>query len=1085
MILAFFALAFSSFALATCTRDSQCDCRTSTGYALNCDSSNPLGRCDTSSGLCVYCTDGLDNDFSGIRDCQEPSLCPASRYVSCGAGAYAVCRAGEASYGTASALKWTAGWDCRIAATPIPTPRPTPVPTVTPVPLPPTPTTTYVPQPGPACSISVSPSAVSAGGRIAVTAAYSNMLQQPDFAIINCGNGRFTTAYNCLGNGGSCAAYCYYPYAGTFIASADVGPEGASVSCGTATVSANQPAASCGNGLCESGETQESCPSDCGVPFFCGDGICTNGETSASCPSDCGASIASCSDGTPDGACSQSQPLFCDAGLLRGRASLCGCPQGLMVQGESCASQKICSDGTLAGSCSGSKPYYCNANGMLSKNPLLCGCPQNTIPLENDCVSQASCSLLDVSLDQSRTVAKGAGATYMITLHNKGVAGFPVRLSASSPDAELQFSDSMVNLLPNATANVFLTASTQNTPPGTYPVPLEISTSNCKNNYGLSLQVLTANESSEYEADCCKPLSKFRASISPAAWQFLRPGEQASYNILLQNDNDQSLLANVYYIDNPFAKGTRFSESGVRVDAHSSKAIQATVTVPPETPGSVYDALFAAKLGAPCCTKNIPLPAKISVFAPTASLQILKEPLASCTSVSRDSPKSFEIGIKNSGEARGTFRLSILQPPSAQNAVTPPFKLLELAAGETAYFSISIAPSDSTAEGVYFYTLEADYGQYALLKREYCFQVQPATDLELEAPAEITLSANSTRAFSFKATNAGTSAQNYSLESRPVQGLSVSFEPRAFRLLPRESKTVSLIITARQNADIGTRMIPIIARSYNATRQETFLAEITQPQAPAQVSAAIEIQQVQFKAIEGIPTTVSVRVANRGSQTLPQVKLALQGMPAQWFELDAPRDIAPKSSAEFRIKLNVSQNTAQYYPLAITAASAAEYASANSSLDVSRQKKAIEYAYALAPQTEGDSVKEVILTLTVKNNGNIPAQSIKPSLPTDLEGVVMDAQPSALSLAPGESQQMKISVRPATDEPTASQAIPLKLKSSDGTERVQAVEIPSLTSRRPITGAAAFTDVTLKLAAIIGLLVLIFAVLARSEYPRR
>ena len=61
----------------------------------------------------------------------------------------------------------------------------------------------------------------------------------------------------------------------------------------------------CGDNKCSGGETQQSCPQDCGAPSECGDGICDASESCNSCASDCGVCPpTTCND---DGVCNEGE----------------------------------------------------------------------------------------------------------------------------------------------------------------------------------------------------------------------------------------------------------------------------------------------------------------------------------------------------------------------------------------------------------------------------------------------------------------------------------------------------------------------------------------------------------------------------------------------------------------------------------------------------------------------------------------------------------------------------------------------------------------------------------------------------------
>ncbi|PIO06806.1 hypothetical protein COT47_02660, partial [Candidatus Woesearchaeota archaeon CG08_land_8_20_14_0_20_43_7] len=101
---------------------------------------------------------------------------------------------------------------------------------------------------------------------------------------------------------------------------------------------ANTCPAICGNGMCEYGEDQYSCPADCGLPPYCGDGTCDMNETQFDCPADCGF------------------PPFCGDGTCNINETQFDCP-------ADCAPTWYCGD------------LICNTNESSYDCPADCGLP--------------------------------------------------------------------------------------------------------------------------------------------------------------------------------------------------------------------------------------------------------------------------------------------------------------------------------------------------------------------------------------------------------------------------------------------------------------------------------------------------------------------------------------------------------------------------------------------------------------------------------------------------------------------------------------------------------------------------------------
>jgi V8-like Glu-specific endopeptidase len=170
----------------------------------------------------------------------------------------------------------------------------------------------------------------------------------------------------------------------------------------------------CGDGTCESGETSQSCPADCQAPAVCGDGKCQAPETSESCPLDCDLSSKPiCGDGKCEGTetagncpadCNPDQLPNCGNGYCETGETPSKCPDdcsgdnppecgnGYCEVGENSSTchqdcgKSVCGDGQcLAPETSESCPLDCDVSSQVICGDGTCEAPETSESCPDDC----------------------------------------------------------------------------------------------------------------------------------------------------------------------------------------------------------------------------------------------------------------------------------------------------------------------------------------------------------------------------------------------------------------------------------------------------------------------------------------------------------------------------------------------------------------------------------------------------------------------------------------------------------------------------------------------------------------------------
>lgn len=113
------------------------------------------------------------------------------------------------------------------------------------------------------------------------------------------------------------------------------------------------------NSVCENGESQIYCPSDCFPPPKCSNNmVCEGTESYLNCPFDC----------------------VCD------KDNVCEITRGENMLNCLSDCEQKCEDNTVIGYCSVNKPFSCEGNKSLVSLCSICGCPENMV-----CQSDNTC----------------------------------------------------------------------------------------------------------------------------------------------------------------------------------------------------------------------------------------------------------------------------------------------------------------------------------------------------------------------------------------------------------------------------------------------------------------------------------------------------------------------------------------------------------------------------------------------------------------------------------------------------------------------------------------------------------------------
>ncbi|MFH1750642.1 MAG: hypothetical protein ABH863_03105 [Candidatus Micrarchaeota archaeon] len=645
----------------------------------------------------------------------------------------------------------------------------------------------------------------------------------------------------------------------------------------------------------------------------------------------------------------------------------------------------------------------------------------------------AQCNTLQVEGIGEMTVTQGTLAIFPIAIKNNAAAAQNIYLSATNNylgEVSAYFDESFYTLAPQETKsfNFFVLAA-----PGNYDFPLEVradyGAGSCTENLLLHLTV-------EGAAPSPTPGAGISVSMTPSSPLQKFPGEKASYDIIMRNDLSEEIVVSIDSPSNPFDSGTSLSESEFRVGKGATKAIKATIILPPGTPQDDYEVVFRLQATSACCVQEFILPAAIRVNSKTADLRLINPPLE-CISVKHGEKKQLELGVRNDGEIQGPFTLRLSGNDDEILPVRLPLKQFELSTGERDYFNLTISPTSMMPLSIYYFTLEARYLDFLLFQKEFCYEVGGLSTVAIEKPSQASVTRCETNSFTFKVRNVGTLADEYAIEAKPLVGAKPYLEPEVFSLTPGEMQIVNYIVQTSCSTPLGTQLASVIVRPRDASALSVtmpFEVLASGTSSPLEIEAAAKIS-----GVAGEQQKIIVNLFNAAQTEMADTQLSVTGVPSGWAKIVTPKTtIKPGRAAPFIILLEPAASGT--YKLKFTANSGSELSVLESDLIIQDAKRQIVYAYEISPLKEGEFTTSAVITLTIRNTGNTKLSGIDAKIDDPkLNAVPLD---TIGDLGPGESQTYRLQVRPLAD--ILKKDVTLRIFTDEGATFGDTIELPAM-----------------------------------------